>query len=258
MAINERISASEQTATLKGDKHMSATSTTRENNRKITGSHLIRWTGLAAIVAGAIFAGIQPIHPPDVLASVTTSVWAIITPLKTVMCFLFLLSWTGLYARQVKESGWLGLAGFLLLSLSWVLQTAFVFLETFVLPVLATTAPKFVDGALGMAAGHASEVNLGALPALYTLVGISYMLGGLVFGIATIRANVLPRWAAGLLAVASALTPAAALLPHQIQRLAAIPVAIALIWLGCALLSERRKPASEPSSDRVSTQTSTR
>ena len=65
-----------------------------------------------AVAAGVIFAGIQPIHPPDVVESVTTSAWAIITPLKTAMCMLFLLGITGLYARQVEKAGWLGLAGF--------------------------------------------------------------------------------------------------------------------------------------------------
>ena len=212
---------------------------------KITASSLIRWSGLAAMVAGIIFAGIQPIHPPDVLSSVTTGEWAIITTLKTVMCLLFLLGITGLYARQVNEAGWLGLAGFLLLTLSWWLQTAFVFAEAYILPPLATTAPKFVDGLLGtLAAGRASEVNLGALPALYNLgVWIPYMLGDLLFGIATLRAGILPRWPAGLLAVAAALTPAAALLPHAIQRLAAIPVGLALAWLGYALWSERRAQA---------------
>src|SRR4051812_16954396 len=143
------------------------TSVMKGRNMKITASNLIRWTGLSAIIAGIIFAGIQPIHPPDVLASVTTSAWAIITPLKTAMCLLFLLGWTGIYARQIKEAGWLGLAGFLLLGLSWALQTAFVFAETFIIPLLSTTTTKFVDGFLGIATGHASEVNLGVLPALY-------------------------------------------------------------------------------------------
>ena len=41
-------------------------------------ANLIRWSGLAAMGAGIIFAGIQPIHPPDVLASVTTSLWAVV------------------------------------------------------------------------------------------------------------------------------------------------------------------------------------
>jgi hypothetical protein len=49
------------------------------------------------------------------------------------------------------------------------------------------------------------------------------------------------------------LTPAAALLPHDIQRLAAIPVALAIAWLGYALLSERREQAAEPDDDGVLT-----
>jgi hypothetical protein len=219
----------------------------KERTMKITASNLIRWTGLAAMAAGIIFAGIQPIHPADVLGSVTTGAWAIITSFKTAMCLLFLLGIMGIYARQVEQAGWLGLAGFLLLSLSWALQTAFVFAEAFILPLLATAAPQFVDGVLGaLARGQASEVNLGALPTIYSLgVGVPYMLGGLLFGIATFRAGILPRWPAGLLAVAATLTPLAALLPHAIQRLAGIPVGLALAWLGYALWSERRAHASD-------------
>src|SRR5690348_15641126 len=113
----------------------------KEITMTITGATLIRWAGIALMAAGLIFAGIQPIHPPDVVASVTTGAWAIITPLKTAMCLLFLLGITGLYARQVNQAGWLGLAGWVLLSLCWALQTAFVFAEAFVMPPLATTAP---------------------------------------------------------------------------------------------------------------------
>jgi hypothetical protein len=233
----------------KGDKQMNSNSKTaiKESKMKITSSKLIRWSGLSAMVAGIIFAVIQPIHPPDVVSSVTTGAWAIITTLKAVMCLLLLLGIEGLYARQVNKAGWLGLAGFLLFGLSWAIQTAFVFAEAFIMPPLAALAPKFVDGFLGAAAGRASEVNLGALPAIYAiLVGGLYMLGGLVFGIATFRARILSRWAAGLLAVTAALTPLAALLPHAIQRLAAIPMGLALAWLGYELWSERREPASEP------------
>lgn len=213
---------------------------------KPSAPNLIRLTGLAAVAAGVIFAGIQPIHPPDALSSVTTQAWGIITPLKVVMCLLFLLGWTGLYASQVKAAGWLGLAGFLLLSLCWALQAGFIFAEAFIVPLLATAAPSFVDGYLGIAAGRASDVNLGVLPALFTLVGILYVLGGLLFGIALFRARILPRWPAVLLAAGSALTPAAALFPHQIQRFAAIPVGVAAVALGYALWSQRQ-PALEPS-----------
>jgi hypothetical protein len=221
-------------------------------------AQIIRWSGLAAVAGGLIFAGIQPIHPPDELASVSTTAWAIIEPLKTVMCLLFLLGIGGLYARQANKAGWLGLAGFLVLTISWWCQTAFVFAEAFILPPLANYAPHFVDGMLRqIAAGQASDVNLGALPTIYSLgVGITYMLGGLLFGIATLRAGILPRPAAGLLAVAAALTPLAALLPLHIQRLAGIPVGLALAWLGLALWSERRAQAAEPVANKVSPQLS--
>ena len=238
------MNANRQTTVMKGNN--------KESNMKITASSLIRWTGLAAMGAGIIFAGIQPIHPPDVLSSVTTGAWAIITPLKTAMCLLFLLGIAGLYARQVKAAGWLGLAGYLLFSLSRALNLAFIFAEAFIIPLLATAAPTFVDGFFGIFNGHPIETNLGALPALFALIGVVYMLGGLLFGIATLRAGILSRWAAGLLAVSATLTPLAALLPHEIQRYAGIPVGLALAWLGYALWSERRAPASEPVPGRAS------
>lgn len=216
-----------------------------KKEEKITAVKLIRWSGLAAMVAGFIFAAIQPIHPPDFLPSVTTTAWSTIMPVKLVMCLLFLLGFTGLYARQVEETGWIGLVSFLILSLSWVLNTAFIFVETFILPVLAVPAPEFVESILGIFNGFPGDMNIGALPAVYGLTGILYMLGGLLFGIATFRAGILPRWAAGLLAAASAVTPAAALLPHEIQRFAGIPVGLAVAWLGYALFSERREKASE-------------
>ena len=207
----------------------------------ITASGLIRWSGLAAIAAGLIFAGIQPIHPPDVLASVTTNLWTVIIGLKLAMCLFFLVGVTGLYARQAEKAGWLGFAGFALLSISFWLQTAFVFAELFILPVLATTTPAFIDSYLGVVNGHPGEMNIGALVPAYGVLGICYLLGGLLFGIATVRAAVLPRWPAILLAVAAVITPAAALLPHALQRYAAVPMGIALIWLGYSLWSERRQ-----------------
>lgn len=216
----------------------------KEKKMEITAKGLIRWSGLAAVVAGIIFAAIQPIHPPDVVASVTTREWTIITSLKTVMCLLFLIATTGLYARHVGNAGWLGLVGFSIVGIGWAVQTCFVFAEAYILPPLASTAPKFIDGILGISSGHASEVNLGALPWLYNIfVTIPYMLGGLVFGIAILRARILPRWPAGLLAVVSVITPAAILIPHQLQRLVGMPVGIAYAWLGFALWYEQRAHA---------------
>ena len=120
-----------------------------------------------------------------------------------------------------------------------------MFAETVILPPLARAAPQFVDSMLGVGAGRISSVDLGVFPALFTVSGVLYMLGGLLLGVATFRAGLLPRWAAGLMAVTAVLTPVAALLPHQFQRLAAVPMGVALAGLGYALWSERREEASE-------------
>lgn len=207
---------------------------------KISAPLLLRWSGLAAIAGGLIFAGIQPIHPPDVLASVTTDLWAVIISLKLAMCLFFLVGFTGLYLRQVEAAGWLGLAGFVLLTLSWFLQAGFVFAELFVLPVLAEAAPGFIDSFLGTVSGTAGEMDIGAAVPVYGIVGLCYLVGGVLFGIATVRAKVLPRWPAILLAAAAIVTPAAALLPHALQRYAAVPMGLAMIWLGYSLWAERR------------------
>jgi hypothetical protein len=222
---------------------------------KITAASLIRWAGLSALVAGMCFVVLGLLHPPNVLSSVTTTRWAIVHSLALAMSLFGLLGMMGLYARQVKEADRLGLAGFLLLSLWLVFILPFTFFEVFFLPLLATEAPTFAEGFLGILTGSASEINFGVLAALWKLSGVLLLLGGLVFGIATLRAGILSRWPAGLLAVGCVLSPASALLPHEIQPLAAVPIGVGLAWLGYVLWSERserRERASEPAPGRVS------
>jgi hypothetical protein len=118
---------------------------------------------------------------------------------------------------------------------------------------LATTAPTFAAGFLGIFTGSA-EMSFGVLAALWGLSDALFALGGLVFGIATIRGGILPRWAAGLLAFGTALAPVAALLPPEYEPKVAVPVGLALAWLGYALWSERREQASEALPGRASPQ----
>jgi hypothetical protein len=213
---------------------------------KVTTPKLIRAAGLSAVVTGIIFAGIQPFHPPDVLASVNTSAWAIITSFKTAMCIFGLFGITGLYARQVEKTGWLGLAGYILLTVFFAVQMCIAFLEPLVLPLLVSAAPAFVESALGMASGAGGPMDLGALATVNSLVSVMYLLGLVLFGIAMFRARILPRGAAGLLVLSGPLAGImVTLLPHQLERLAALPMGIALVWLGLALFAERRAPASE-------------
>ena len=164
------MSTNRQTATTEGDQPMNTNRQTaiKESKMKITTPKLIRWAGLSAMAAGIIFAGIQPIHPPDVLASVNTSAFIIITSFKTVMCIFGLFGIAGLYARQVEETGWLGLAGYLLLTIFYAVQMCFSFVEPLILPLLATVAPKFVESILGMASGAGGPMNLGAFATVYS------------------------------------------------------------------------------------------
>ena len=220
----------------------------KESKMKITSSKVIRWAGLAAMGSGILYIGIQAIHPLDVFSSVTTAQWAITHYLSIVMDMLGMLGMAGLYARQVEKSGWLGLAGYLVFSLFWAFSVALHFIEAFISPVVATVAPKFVEGLLGMVTGNAGEINLGALPTVYgLLIGVvGYVLGGLLFGIATFRANVLPRWAGGLLAIGTLLPVLlSSVVQHPDDRLFAVPVGLALGWLGYALWSKRGEQVSQ-------------
>jgi len=206
----------------------------------ITPSSLMRWAGLSALLAGLCYLLVGIFHPANVPASVTTSRWEIVHIVACAMSFFGLLGLAGLYARQATRAGWLGLAGYVLLSLWFVVVMGFSFVEAFILPHVATASPGLVQAWMGMFNGPAGTFNLGALPTIWTLSAPVYILGGVLFGIATFRARVLPRWAGALLAASTLLAPAAAVLPNASQPKIAIPAGLALAWLGYALWSERR------------------
>ena len=202
-------------------------------------SNVIRWAGLSAVVAGvlAIFAPI--IHPPDDPSSVATSSWAIAHYLILGWSVFALLGITGIYARQVEEAGWLGLVGFLTFFVGLALITSVAFLEALVMPLLATAAPQ------SMAVFLPGE-GLGVLDTVRLPAGLIFIVGGLLFGIAIIRAGILPRWAAILFVIGIASVLLAPLLPEVVGRIIAIPAWVGFAWLGYALWSERKEKASEP------------
>jgi hypothetical protein len=218
----------------------------KENKMKITASTLMRLAGLSAMVTGLCFLVIGMFHPVNVPASVTTATWVNVHIFATALGFFGLFGMAGLYARQAEESGWLGLIGFLLFSAWMTLVCGFSFVEAFILPRLATESPAFVAGILGMFSSIPSPVDLGILPTLWNISGPMYILGPLLFGIATFRARVLPRWAGALLVLGAVLVPVGALVPPEFQPKIMIPVGLAMAWLGYALFSERREQVSEP------------
>jgi hypothetical protein len=214
----------------------------------ITTANLVRWSGLAAMGAGILFIAIQPVHPPDVLESVTTTRWLAVHIVAVLMSLFGMLGVTGLYARQANKAGWLGLVGYLLFALFWAITLIFQFNEAFLIPAIASVSAPFVEGHLGIVTSTPSAVDLGAIPVIYMVNGLLYALGGLLFGIATFRAGVLPRWGGALLAAGAVAPFVLAMLPHPLDRSFAVPMGLALAWLGYALVTERMGMAASNAS----------
>jgi hypothetical protein len=220
--------------------------TTKESKTRISAAALMRLAGLSAMLAGLSFIVMGMFHPENDSAYVTTPTWIIVHIFATSLGFFGVLGLAGLYARQVEKAGWLGLVGFLLFSGWMALQMPFSFMEAAVLPHLASEYPQFVAGFLGMFSGVPSPVDLGVLPMLWNISTPMLILGALLFAIATFRAGILPRWAAGLLALGCLMIPVGAIVPHELQtKIILIPMGLSVAWMGYALLTERRAKSSE-------------
>lgn len=206
---------------------------------EVTASGLSRGAGIFAILGGLLYIVIQFVHPSEHIDAVGSASWSIVACLTLAMSLFSFIGIAGVYGRQVTETGWPGLAGFLIFGLFWIASIAFSFVEAFVLPLIVSEAPTFVEGFLGIFGEADSEAYLGVFPILAPIAGGMYLLGGLLLGIATFRAGILPRMAGALLALGAAVTLAGAIIPHPYDRILAVPTGLAFIWLGYALC---RKP----------------
>jgi hypothetical protein len=201
----------------------------------ITSNTLSRTAGAAAVAAGLIFIGVQINHPPSDVTSVTTTEWAVRNSLKALMAVLALAGITGMYLRQVKQTGVLGLVGYLLFGAGYLVVMSTAFVSAYVLPSLAGTDPGYVNDVLAAATNGTAIGDIGLLQTALRVQGFGFLAGGLVFGIALFRARVLARWAAALLAVGSVATAALAVLPDAFYRFLAFPNGIAMVGLGYSL-----------------------
>ena len=216
----------------------------KASKTKITTSTLSRLAGVSAMIAGLCFLVIGMFHPVNEPSAVNAT-WVNVHIAATALGFFGLFGMAGLYARQVEESGWLGLIGFLLFTIWMTLVCGFSFVEAFILPKLVTESPAFIAGWMGLFSGFPRASDLGVLPTMWNISGPLYIFGPLLFGIATFRARVLPRWAGILLALNIVWVPLGAIVSPAYQPKIMIPVGLALAWLGYALFSERREKASE-------------
>ena len=211
----------------------------------ITTTTLTRAAGVAAVVGGLLYLGVQINHPHLDLDFVTTTEWKVRQTMKMFFAVLSLAGITGMYLRQVTRSGVLGLVGYLVLATGFLVMLSTEIIGAVVIPSIVATSPDYVTDVLAVAVpGGQATGDLGLIQQLTTIQGIAYLAGGFLFGIALFRARVLARWAAALLALAAVATLVIPLLPQVNFRLFAIPTGVALVGLGYSLWRDQRTPAS--------------
>ena len=207
----------------------------------ITTNRITATAGLCAAAAGAIFIGVQVEHPPADVANVVTTEMAVRESAKILMTVLALAGIAGMFLRNHRRFGVLGLAGYLLLSVGFLAMFANQCIVAFVLPTVAHTDPAYVQAYLDAATGQGTSGDIGRVSELFVVAGIGYSLGGLLFGIALFRAGVLARWACVLLAYGTTSALALAALPESFSRPFAVPTGVALIGLGVSLWRDQRR-----------------
>jgi hypothetical protein len=201
----------------------------------ITATGLTKAAATAAVAAGTIFIAVQINHPATDTFTTETAQWVARSCAKMAMAALALAGITGMYLRQYRKAGLLGLLGYLLFAAGYLVMFSMEAIAGTALPSLVNSEPGFVNDAVGAAAGATPHASIGGLQTLFALGGAGYILGGLIFGIALFRTGVLARWAAALLALSAVATAALAVLPEAFNRPVAVPVGIALIGLGVSL-----------------------
>ena len=211
----------------------------------ITTTTLTRAAGLSAVTGGLLFIAVQSKHPHLDAAFTTTTEYAVRETMKIFMTVLSLIGITGIYLRQVRQIGVLGLIGYAVLGVGYLAIFGVQVVGLFVLPSLAASQPGYVNDVLAVAHSGTPVGDIGAVQILIK-GGFAYIVGGIIFGIALFRANILARWAAVLLSVGAVATVAAAQLPELTQRLFAIPVGVALVGLGFSMWREQRTVTARP------------
>ncbi len=193
---------------------------------------IYKLAGISALLAGLLFALIQFIHPEDTLQAITSPNWAVAHVLSVLFPIFALLGITGIYAKQIEASGKLGFAGYLMLVGAFCLMLCFGFYEAFIAPVIVAEAPDLAANILSILE---NKPGPGLIGEVYQLNGILYLLGGLVFAVATIRAKVYPIYASGLLGLGVLVTLSAAAVPFM-ARPSAVVFSLGLALLGVALI----------------------
>jgi hypothetical protein len=207
----------------------------------MSSNNLIRWGGLALFL-GAVLWAIQKISwtlligdqdPLTYPQPTATILWA----LGLVAVLLILLGLPAVYVHQARQAGRLGLIAFVVVFIGMALVTANAYFGTFIqaglgdLILLAEEAGATVQEPAAAAAG-------------FIISMLFYLLGWLLFGLASLTARVLPRWAAVLVLVG--LVTGFLFIATSFPLLALPVTEIGIAGLGLALWQRRAKVLAEP------------
>jgi hypothetical protein len=212
----------------------------------------IRLSGLALIIGGILLAVHFFTHPGGELAKYAFEpLWVTSHAIGAVAYLLIPLGLIGLYARQSRQIGWLGLIALVLSFVGLTLSAgASLFLSVALVPFLAAHGSDWLDPPNGA---------LYVTTAFQIAVGISggaLLLGTLLLAVATVRARVLPSLGAWLIIGTAPLAVVALVLVFFIgttqQGLiqAAVGAVLGLgvaVW-GWALWSEKAMSGPNPAS----------
>jgi hypothetical protein len=138
-----------------------------------------------------------------------------------------------LYAAQAEQSGLLGSLGMVLSVVGTTLASGVILVE--------------IAGASG--AEVEAVTGAGLSGALSLLGGLAFLIGLILFGVATMRADVFPSWAGMLLIVGDVIFGAASFAGAAslvIEVVGALITCAAFVWLGLALLSGSGASARQP------------
>lgn len=186
---------------------------------------LIRWSGLAAVLGGALLIVSDfltfTVLSGDITEVVTTGAYLADGSIRVLAGVLLLLGLVGLYVRQSEAVGILGLVAFLVAFAGTALILGTWWTNAFVAPSLATDAPAFLEAG-----------PTGVLGVAFTLSFAVAGVGWLLFGAASFKARVYPRAATVVLMVGAALT----FVPLPGGQ---VVFEVAVAWLGLVLLSQK-------------------
>lgn len=198
---------------------------------------LIRWSGLSSILAGVLYALGTLIHPAgEDVAAMVRPAWIPAHALAGASAIFLLFGLIGLYGCQAGKTGKPGLGGFILASIGSILLAWKYFSAATLLPVIAAKAPTLIEESVNAPSGAALVFEL--------LLAVGFVVGFILFGVATYRAGVLPRWS-GLLLIIGIVLSFGGMMSHAVGIVAAAVFGASLAWMGYALWSSQGQVAQQ-------------